>query len=367
VIKVNQIGIKINSFFSFYKPFLKFLIKRLGFWILVFLFGLNLVYFLPRLMPVNPVDMFLVRVLGGGGTGLGMAGASGTSTGGKIEEIKARFMELFGLDKPPLIQYLMFWRRIFTLNFGISYVEYPKTVSQIVINALSWTLLLIVPVIIVGFIIGTYLGLWVALRPSKIKNGIFYTFTILLQTPYYWLAMILLYVFAVTFQVFPIKGAYSERWLTPVLSLDFIIDALWHYILPFLTLCIPVIGGYAAGMRAAVASEARSFYVEFCSYLGFSTKKIRSYLLRSSILPQLTWFPITFVGLISQTLLVEVVFGYPGIGFYMYLAAFTLDYPLMEALFLMTMAIIVFGSLVIELVYGLLNPRIGSAYVAEEM
>ncbi len=361
-----KINVKINSFFSSYKPFLKFLLKRLGFWILVFIFGLNLVYFLPRLMPTNPVDMFLIRVLGGGGVGLGMAGASGTSGGGKIEEIRTRFIELFGLDKPPLIQYLMFWRRIFTLDFGISYVEYPKHVSQIVTNALLWTLSLIVPVIIVGFTVGTYLGLWVALRPSKIKNVVFYAFTILLQTPYYWLAMILLYIFAVNLHIFPIKGAYSEKWLTPVFSLDFIIDVLHHYVLPFLTLCIPVIGGYAAGMRAAVASEARSYYIELCNYLGFSTRRIRSYLLRSAILPQLTWFPITFVGLISQTLLVEVVFGYPGIGFYMYLAAFTLDYPLMEALFLMTMSIIVFGSLIVELIYGLLNPRIGSAYVAEE-
>jgi peptide/nickel transport system permease protein len=360
-----KINIKINSFLSSYKPFLKFLSKRLGFWILVFIVGLNLVYFLPRLMPVNPVDMFLIRVLGGGGVGLGMAGASGASSGGRIEEIKARFMELFGLDKPPTAQYLLFWRRIFTLNFGISYVEYPKSVSQVVLNALTWTLLLVIPAIIVGFILGTYLGLWVSLSPSKIKNALFYIFVIWLQTPYYWIAMILLYAFAVTFRIFPIKGAYSERFLVPTLSWDFIIDALWHYILPFLTLCIPPIGGYAAGMRAAVASEARSLYVEFCNYLGFSRKKLRSYILRSAILPQLTWFPITFVGLLSQTLLVEVVFGYPGLGFYMYLAAFTLDYPLMEALFLMTMSIIVFGSLIIEIIYGILNPKIGATYVAE--
>lgn len=118
-------------------------------------------------------------------------------------------------------------------------------------------------------------------------------------------------------------------------------------------------------MRAAIASEVRSSYVEWCAFLGFSKNRISKYVLRSAILPQLSWFPITFVGLISQTLLVEVVFGYPGLGFYLYLAIFTLDYPLMEALFLMTSLIVTFGILVIEIIYGILNPKIGVAYIAE--
>jgi len=356
---------KSSRLFS-YIPFIKFLLRRLGFWFLVLIVGLNLVFFIPRLMPVSPVDIFLTKVLGGvGGPGLGMGSAGGSASGGKIEEIRARFLELFGLDQPPYIQYLFFWRRIFTLNFGISYIEYPKQVSQVVLNALPWTLSLVVPTIIIGFLIGTYLGAVTAIRPSKLKNFIFYTFVVLLQTPYYWIAMIFLYIFAVYLRIFPIKGAFSERWVQPVLSWEFLKDVLWHYALPFITLCIPTIGGYAAGMRAAIASETRSSYVEFCRFLGFSHRRVMHYMMRSAILPNLTWFPLTFVGLISQTLLVEIVFGYPGLGFYMYLAAFTLDYPLMEALFLMIMLIVVLGSLIVEILYGLLNPRIGAAYVSE--
>ncbi|MEM2389051.1 MAG: ABC transporter permease [Ignisphaera sp.] len=347
-----------------YTRFLKFVIRKAAFSLLVLMICLNLVYFIPRLMGISPVDIFLLRVLGGG-VGLGVVGGSATATG-KIEEIKARFTELFGLDKPPLYQYLLFWKRIFTLDFGISYVRYPQSVSRVVLDALPWTLMLIVPVLIIGFVVGTYLGLQAALRPSKIINTIFYSFTILLQTPYYWMAMIMLYIFAVTFQIFPIKGAYSERWLAPILSLDFVVDVLWHYTLPFLTLLIPTIGGYAAGMKAAVASETRSSYVEWCSFLGFSKGRVSKYVLRSAILPQLSWFPLTLVGLISQTLLVEVVFGYQGLGFYLYLATFTLDYPLMEALFLMIMLIVSIGTLIIEIIYGILNPRIGAAYVSEE-
>lgn len=355
-----------RSFSYTFLPFFKFLLKRLGFWILVLVVGLNLVFFLPRLMPVSPVDIFLTRVLGGvGGPGLTMGGSGGGAAGAKVEEIKARFMELFGLNQPPAIQYLLFWKRMLTLDFGISYIEYPKSVSQVVLNALPWTLSLIIPALIVGFFIGTYLGTIAAVRPSKLKNFVFYTFVILLQTPYYWTAMIFLYVFAVYFRIFPIKGAFSEKWVEPVLSWEFFVDVLWHYVLPFITLCIPTIGGYAAGMRAAVASETRSSYVEFCRFLGFSQKRVMRYIMRSAILPNLTWFPLTFVGLISQTLLVEIVFGYPGLGFYLYLAAFSLDYPLMEALFLMIMLIVVFGSLIIELLYGLLNPKIGAAYVSE--
>ncbi|MEM1526608.1 MAG: ABC transporter permease [Ignisphaera sp.] len=349
---------------SHYKYFVRFLVKRLIYSLIVLILGLNLLYFIPRLMNINPVDVYLYRVLGGG-VGLG-AGGSISGVTGTVEAVRKRFMELFGLDKPPLQQYLLYWKRLFTFDFGFSYAEYPKTVTSIVTKALRWTLILVIPVLITGFVAGTYLGLWVALNPSKAKNTLFYSFIILQQTPYYWLAMILIYLLAIAYPVFPLKGAYSEKWLGPTLSFDFIVDFLWHYALPFLSLVIPITGGYAAGIRAAIASEAKSNYVEWCILLGFSRKRISKYVLRAAILPQITWFPLTFVGLLSQSLLVEIVFGYPGIGYYIQLATFSLDYPLMEALFFIIMLIITFGYLFMEILYGLLNPKLGATYVAEE-
>jgi peptide/nickel transport system permease protein len=185
--------------------------------------------------------------------------------------------------------------------------------------------------------------------------------------PYYWFGMILIYVFGVALHWFPLSGAYSRIWLKPQWdNLNFILDVLHHYALPFLSLIAQGIGGWALGMRASVASQVRSAYTLYMRNLGFSFKKLRERVERNAILPNFTWLPMSFSGLVGQTLLVETVFGYPGIGSLMYDAAFSLDYPMLEATFLITMLIVLVGNLICDIIYGLLDPRIGSRYVSEE-
>jgi peptide/nickel transport system permease protein len=320
-------------------------------------------------MPSNPVEMMISKVLGGSGGGSIGTGGSGTGGAGgqanMAEILRQVYTQKFGLNQPIETQFLLFWRRVFTFDFGLSYSYYPSKVSDILMSALPWTLALVIPVPIIGFFIGNRLGSVVALKKTKASSAAYYIFLYLSTMPYYWFAMVLVFVFSSTLGWFPPCRAYSERWMKPVWNVEFIIDVLRHYALPFLSLVSQGIGGWAMGMRASMSSELKSTYVEYSKQLGFSFNRIRKYMQRNAILPNFTWLPMSFAGLISQTLLVEVVFAYPGLGSLMYSAVFSLDYPLLEATFLVTMLIVLIGNFVCDIFYGMLNPVVGSAFVSE--
>ncbi len=352
-------------------PFFRFLLKKLLMFILVLVFSCCLLFILPRLMPSNPVELMVARTISGEfATGVGgSAGGASSSTIRKevIEVMRQVYLEKFGLDKPIEQQFLLFWKRIFTFDFGVSYAYYPSHVIEIILLSLPWTIILIIPVPIIGFLVGNRIGSLKVTKPnSKFAKLAFFAAVYTNIMPYYWFGLILVYVFAVNLRLFPICGAYSEKWLRPVWSYDFFLDAAHHYVLPFLSLVWQGIGGWAMGMRAALLSQTKSAYVEYTKRLGFSFSRIRKYMERAAILPNFTWLPMAFSGLISQTLLVEVVFGYPGVGSTMFSAAYTLDYPLLEASFLIIMLVVLVGNLICDIIYGLIDPTIGASYISGE-
>jgi len=357
--------------FTRVKPFLRFLLKKVLVFIGIFIFSSCLLFILPRLMPSNPVELMIARTLSGEfATGVGGTAGGASAIAVREEIIKVLrevYTEKFGLDKPIEQQFLLLWKRVFTLDFGVSYSYYPSPVSDVILSSLPWTLMLIAPVPIIGFFVGNSIGSRTATKPGKFSNLAFFAALYTNILPYYWFALILVYIFAVNLKIFPLCGAYSERWVRPVWNnLNFILDVAHHYVLPLLSLIWQGIGGWAVGMRAAMLSQIRLTYTDYMKNLGFSFNTIRKRMQRNAILPNFTWLPMAFSGLISQTLLVEVVFGYPGVGSIMYSAAYSLDYPLLEASFLIIILLVVFGNLICDIVYGLLDPTIGSSYVSGE-
>jgi len=350
-------------------PFAIFLYKKLLVFLGVFMFSITLLFILPRLMPSSPVDIMISNLFGTveGETGLGISEVTAvlesSSTSSVVKVLLKTYLEKFGLDKPIEVQFLLYLKRVFTFDFGYSYAWYPQKVNKIILWALPWTLALITPVPIIGFFLGNRIGSLAVLKKSRAYSFLFYTFLYLSRIPYYWFAMVLIYFFAVTLRWAPAAGAYSSKWLHPVLSFDFLLDAAKHYVLPFLSLVSSGIGGWAMGMRSAVSSQIRATYPMYCKQLGLSFGRIRKYIERNAILPNFTVIPIRFSGLVGQTLLVEVVFGYPGLGSLMYNAAYQLDYPMLEATFLMIILITLIGNLICDIVYGILDPTIGSSYV----
>jgi peptide/nickel transport system permease protein len=170
-------------------------------------------------------------------------------------------------------------------------------------------------------------------------------------------------IFGVELHWFPLFGAYSNNWLYPVPTLEWFLDALWHYILPFVSLVGLGIGSTGVGMRAMTLYEMESDYIQYSKQLGFKKSKLRKYSVRNAILPNFTWLPVVLSGLVGQTLLVELIFGYPGLGSLAYKAVFNLDYPLIEATFIAAVGIVLVGNFICDILYGILDPRIGSSYV----
>ena len=133
---------------------------------------------------------------------------------------------------------------------------------------------------------------------------------------------------------------------------------LYHYALPFLTLFIIYVGGWATGMRSMVIHEMDSGYVRYGEQLGFRKSKLMSYAERNAILPQFTGLNLLFNALIGETAILEVIFGWPGVGRMMFDAVLSNDYPLIFGGFLVVMVVVILGNFLIDILYGFIDPRI---------
>jgi peptide/nickel transport system permease protein len=304
------------------------------------------------------------KIAAGESTAIGQTTQTSTGIeGSRLDVLRAIYTEKFGINQPMIVQYFDFWKRFFTLDFGVSFWRYPIPISQLIANALPWTLALIIPVIPVGFFVGNYIGSRAAYHRGKIDKALYYVLMFLSQAPYYWFALIFMLIFGVELHWFPLFGAYSNNWLYPVPTFEWFLDALWHYVLPFVSLVGLGIGSTGVGMRAMTLYEMESDYIQYSKQLGFKKSKLRKYSVRNAILPNFTWLPVVLSGLVGQTLLVELIFGYPGLGSLAYKAVFNLDYPLIEATFISAVGIVLVGNFICDILYGILDPRIGSSYV----
>jgi len=261
-------------------------------------------------MPGNPVQDLVAEIYN--------TVAGGGPVPGKTKLLYEHYVKKFGLDKPLHIQYLIYLRSILTFDYGFSIAFYPAKVVHLAMYALPWSLALLFPAQIVGWILGNYLGAITAYYRGKIDSAAFSVFLFLSQTPYYWLALMLAYFFAFYIPIFPFGGGYSWG-MTPVLSINFIIDVLWHYALPFLSLVLVIIGGQAIGMREMVLYELGSDYIEYGKHLGIRDSKLVKYAFRNAILPQITGLALHLSSAIGGQIVTEAVFGYPGIGLLMYI------------------------------------------------
>jgi len=346
-------------------PFAVFVYKKLLFLFVAIFISMTFTFIFPRLMPSSPVDIMIGRIAGGEATAAGTTTRQ-TQTGiqaSRLEVLREIYMKKFGINEPLIVQYAVFWTRFFTMDFGVSYWRYPTSISQLIMEALPWTLALVIPVLPVGFLVGNWIGSRAAYHRGKVDKALYYVLMYLSQAPYYWFALIFMLIFGVKLRWFPLFGAYDPKWLYPVFTLEWFLDAAWHYCLPFLSLVGLGIGGTGVGMRAMTLYEMESDYIQYSKQLGFRKSKLRKYAVRNAILPNFTWLPMTLSSLVGQTLLVELIFGYPGLGNLAYNAVFNMDYPLIEATFIFTVGIVLVGNFLCDILYGILDPRIGSSYV----
>ncbi|NHI88857.1 MAG: ABC transporter permease [Candidatus Thorarchaeota archaeon] len=325
----------------------KFVARKAAFYVVVIFFSVSLVFFVIEAMPGDPVEVMLAS--GNPPPGADLAA---------LAEIMRRY---FGLDKPILERYIDFLGNFFTGNLGQSYHFYPVYAWTIIQYYLPYTLSLALPVLFVSFFVGNWIGARAAYLKGKLNETSYFTLVFCNQLPPFWLGLVIIFLYVLLFRNIPPIGAATQG-VIPSLSVSYLVDLLAHWILPFLTLLVVYIGAWATGMRSMVTHEMDSGYVRYGEQLGFKKRKLMSYTQRNAILPQLTGLNMVFNGIIGQTLVIEIVFGWPGIGLLLFNAVFNYDYPLIFGCFLVIIIIIVVGNFLIDILYGFIDPRIRTGH-----
>ncbi|TDE99053.1 ABC transporter permease [Occultella glacieicola] len=323
---------------------MRYLLRKIGLLLLTLWAAVTLNFFLPRMMPGSPTDAAIAKLAQNGpvspATRAAIEAQLGVPTGNIWD------------------QYVAYLGNVLTLDFGISYTFFPQSVSELVLTALPWTLVMVGVVTIVAFVLGTLLGVLAAWKRGTFLDSLpTLTGTFTSAFPYFWTALLLLFFLGYVLQWFPTSGAYSPR-ATPNLSPEFIADAAYHAVLPAVTILITSLGGWILGMRNTMINTLGDDYVTFAEANGLKPRAVAlKYAARNAILPNLTGFGLALGGVVGGSLLVERVFAYPGVGYLLYNAVTNQDFPLMQALFLMITVSVLVANFIVDVLYGYLDPR----------
>ncbi len=326
----------------------KYLLKKILIYVLTFFFAATINWAIPRFMPGNPIHFLIARF---------------ATLPESAKVLQSYFTQAFGLDRPLMEQYVNFWRAFFKGDLGISIYLYPQPVLKVILRSLPYTVLLLLPAIIVSFVIGNRFGAFVARKKylDNIALPIFYTLT---AAPYFWFGILLAWLFGVVLKVFPIAGAYSFA-MTPSFSWRFVSNYLYHWILPFSSLVLVMLGGWAIGMRNMIIYELEANYSRYMEALGSSQSLIRRYAYRNAILPQVTGLAIQLGTAVAGTLTTEIVFSYPGIGYILMQGILNQDYFLIQGCFLFIIVGVLIANFIVDILYLIIDPRIRKSYTGE--
>lgn len=332
--------------------FPRYLLRKSLWYLAALVVAVFLNFLLPRLIPGNPVDAIVGQ--------MGRGGAEGQ----QLAAIHEHYVHAFGLDKPMWEQFFIYVGHLFRGDLGFSFALYPATVRSLIGQSLWWSVGLQLPAILIGWIVGNLLGAIAAYKSGWFDRGAFLTSLFASSMPYYCLAIILLYVFAVAWPVLPASGGYSWGNM-PEWSTAFVGDAMTHYWLPFLSLVVVFIGTQAVGMRSMAIYELGSDYVSYGRGLGLRDGKIVRYIFRNAMLPQVTGLALSIGTLVGGALLTEIVFSYPGIGTLLFNGITQNDYPVVAGITLILAVAVLLANFLVEIAYGVIDPRIRSARTGE--
>lgn len=327
------------------KGYRKYFLSKLGWFAITFVFAFVLNFLLPRLMPGDPVAVIVARQ------------AQGMSNTTGVQAIYQQYTDLFGTDRPMHEQFIIYVRNVLRGDFGYSFSQYPRTVADVLAASIWWTLFLQLPAILVGWTLGNFLGALAAYRRGIYDKALMPTSLFLSSFPPFGMAIILMVVFAVNLKWFPTSGGYGFD-LIPSFSLNFIKSVLVHYQLPFWSIVIIGIGGYAIGMRSMSIYELNADYVKFSRFMGVKDSKISRYVFRNAMLPQVTGLALALGTMVGGALVAEIVFSYPGLGTTLLSGVMGQDYPLISASTLVITLMVLIANFALEIVYGLIDPRI---------
>ncbi len=319
----------------------RFLGGRAVFYLFTLWAAITINFFLPRLMKGDAVDAYLAR--------------NRNVSPEAAEALRA----LLGLDTDRSMwqQYLDYWGLLLRGDLGISLLHGMRPVTEVIGQSIIWTVLLVGFATLVAFAIGTIGGAIIGWRRGSRLDALIPITTFLSTIPYFWLGLMAISIFSVLLGWFPIGKAYGVG-VKPELSAEFIGDVLHHGFLPAATIVIASLGGWMLGMRNMMLTVLDEDYVMVAQAKGMPNRRVLwRYAARNAVLPQIQSFALALGFIVGGTIVMEVVFSYPGVGKLLLDATNAKDYALMQGVFLVITVSVLVANLLADVAYAFLDPR----------
>jgi peptide/nickel transport system permease protein len=316
-------------------------------------------YVLRRLAQAVPIVLaivilnFLLLQLAEGDAADVLAGEAGSATPEYLAQVRAKF----GLDQPVHIQLVYYLLNIAQLDLGYSF-RHAMPVADLILDRLGPTLILMVTSIVLAVGVGVLLGLLAATGLNTWRDNLISVFALVCYaTPLFWVGLMLIVVFSINLGWFPTSGmetiaAFHTGW-------DRVVDIAHHLVLPALTLSLFYLALYTRLMRASMLEQQGMDYVTTARAKGLSEQRITSrHVLRNALLPVITMAGVQVGALIGGSVVVESVFGWPGLGLLAFESLFARDLNLLLGIFLLSAVLVVAVNLIVDILYAFLDPRI---------
>ena len=336
---------------------MKFILGRLGKALFTIWLVTTLIFILIRLMPSNPVDVYVQELI--------------TNHGVSMDEARARASTIFSIDLEAslLSQYMTYLGGLLKGNLGYSILSPGVKVGDIILQRLPWTLFTVGLGLLISFVIGTILGVVMAFRRDRwyepVITGVA---SVMGSIPDFVIAIFLILAFGVVHwgsrstplvSIQYLRGTFSPG-LTPAFSWIFIKDILTHGALPMLTYVIGQVGSWILLMKGSTIATLNQDYVQLATARGLASRRILfRYVGRNAMLPIATELAIKIGFILGGSLIIEQLFVYQGLGLELLRAVHARDYTLMQGIFLIMTSAIVISNLFAEFLYAVLDPRVG--------
>ena len=317
------------------------MIRRLGFYVVAAWVALTINFLIPHLLPGTPVEAMLAQ--------------HPQLTASAVRALDIQFG--IGHHGSLLHQYGIYLDHLIHGNLGVSTAAYPSSVVSVLKTALPWTLALVGTATIISFLLGTLLGILAGWRRGGRFDQLLPAFTFLQATPYFFLALIAIQLFANDWHLLPGYGG-ATLGVPTGFNGAFIGSVISHGILPAATIIVTSMAGWMLQMRNVMITTIGEDYVLAAEAKGLSTRRIMfTYAARNAILPNIAGFALAIGFVIAGALVMEIVFSYPGVGLLLVNAVTSNDYPLMQAIFLVISFAVLIANLLVDLVYVFVDPR----------
>jgi peptide/nickel transport system permease protein len=321
--------------------------RRILFYICAVWVAITLDFFIPRLAPGDPVAALVGRM----------------STKGYVTpEMQQSLSVLFGLNThdPLWLQYFKYLGNLLHGNLGNSIQYFPTPVTQIIAQDIGWSIMLGGVAVVISFTIGCLFGIIVAWRRNTALDTMLSpAMNFLSAIPYFWLALLSLYIFSYLLNWFPLSGGYDSANIDPGWSPEFIGSVIQYAFLPALTLVISSLAGWMLTMRNSMITTLSEDYVLMAKAKGLTEWRVMFwYAARNAVLPNITGFAIAIGAIVGGQLLTEMVFSYPGIGYALLQAVNQQDYAMLQSIFLIITLAVLGANFLADMLYAFLDPRV---------